>query len=104
MTVLKNSYKATTRVSIIYWIIYWILILVIIHLKMGYKNLLQIATTEMDDIWLEEISELYPIDKQPNSMHKVQYNQETLISIRLRVQSDMRYKGLNPKLVCQNET
>ena len=55
----------------------------------------------MDDIWLEEINELYPIDKQPNSMHEVQYNQETLTSIRLRVQSDMRYKRLNPKLICQ---
>ena len=51
-TVLMNSYKATIKVSIIYWIINWILILVIIHLKMGYKNLIQIATTEMDDIWL----------------------------------------------------
>ena len=68
---------------------------------MGYKNLIQIATTEMDDIWLGEINELYPIDKQPNSMHKVQYDHDTLTSIRLRVQSDMRYKRLDPKLVCK---
>ena len=37
---------------------------------MGYKNLIQIATTEMDGIWLGEINELYPVDKQPDSMHK----------------------------------
>ena len=79
----------------------WILILVIIHLKMGYKNLIQIATTEMDDIWLGEINELYLIDKQPNSMCKVQYDHDTLTSVRLRVHSDMRYKRLDPKLVCQ---
>ena len=36
---------------------------------MGYKNLNQIATTEMDDICLGKINELYLIDKQPNSMH-----------------------------------
>ena len=71
MTVLMNFYKATIKVSITYWIINWILILVIIHLKMGYKNLIQIATTELDDIWLGGINELYPIDKQPKSMHKV---------------------------------
>ena len=65
------------------------------HLKMGYKNL--IATTEMDDIWLGGINELYPIDKQPNSMDKVQYDQDTLTSIRLTVQSDMRYRRLDPK-------
>ena len=75
----------------------WILILVIIHLKMGYKNLVQIALTEMDDIWLGEINELYPVDKQPQSMHKVQYHYDTLTSIRLRMQSDMRYKRLDPK-------
>ena len=71
------------------------------HLKMGYKNLIQIAAAEMDDIWLGEISELYPIDKYPNSMHKVQYDHDTLTSIGLRVQSDMRYKRLDAKLVCQ---
>ena len=59
---------------------------------MGYKNLIQIATTEMDDIWLGGINELYPTDKQLNSMHKVQHIQDTLTSIRLTVQSDMRYR------------
>ena len=68
---------------------------------MVYKNLIQIATTSMDDIWLVEINELYPINKQPNSVHKVQYDQDTLTSIRLRVQSNMRYKRLDLKLVCQ---
>ena len=34
-------------------------------------------------------------------MHKFQYDHDTLTSIRLRVQSDMRYKRLDPKLVCQ---
>ena len=68
---------------------------------MGYKNLIQIATAEMDNIWLGEINELCPIDKQPNSMHKVQYDHDTLTTIRLRVQSDVRYKRLDPKLVCQ---
>ena len=77
-----NSYKATIKVSITFWIINWILILVIKHLKMGYNNLIQIATTEMEDIWLREINELYPIDEQPNSRHKVQYDQDTLTSIR----------------------
>ena len=33
---LMNPYKATIKVSITYWI----LILVIIHLKMGYNNLI----------------------------------------------------------------
>ena len=101
MTVLVNSYKATIKVSITYWMINWILILVIIHLKMGYNNLIQIATSEMEDIWLREINELYPIDKQLNSRHKVQYDQDTLTPLRLRVQSDMRYRRLHPKLVCQ---
>ena len=72
-----------------------------IHLKMGYKNLIQITTTEMDDIWLGEINETYPIDKQSNSMHKVQYDHDTLTSIRLRMQSDMRYKRLDTKLACK---
>ena len=67
---------------------------------MGYNNLIQIATTEMEEIWLSEINELYPIDKQLNSRHKVQYDQDTLTSIRLRVQNDMRYRRLDPKLVC----
>ena len=35
------------------------------------KNLIQIATTEMHDILLREINELYQIDKQPNSVHNV---------------------------------
>ena len=48
----------------------WILKLVIMHLKMGYKNLMQI-TTEIEDIWLGEINEPYPIDKLSNSMHIV---------------------------------
>ena len=68
---------------------------------MGYNNLILFPTTEMQDIWSREIKELYHIDKQLNSRHKVQYNQETLTSIRLRVQSDMRYRILDPKLVCQ---
>ena len=34
---------------------------------MGYKNLIQIVTTEMVDILLREINELCPTDKQPNS-------------------------------------
>ena len=34
-------------------------------------------------------------------MHKVQYDQDTLTSIRLTVQSDMRYRRLDQKLVCQ---
>ena len=84
-----NSFKATITVSITYWIINWILILVIIHLKMGYNNLIQIATTEMDNIWLGGVNEPHPIDKQPNSMYKVQFDQDTLTSIRLTVQSDM---------------
>ena len=66
---------------------------------MGYKNLIQIATTEMNDTLLREINELCPTDKQSNSVHKVQYDHDTLTSIRLRMQSDMRYKGLDPKLV-----
>ena len=82
-TVLMNSYKATIKVSITYCIKNWILILVIIHLKMDYNNLIQIATTEMEDIWLREINELYPIDKQPNPRHKVQYDQDTLSFIHL---------------------
>ena len=40
MTVLVNSYKATIKISITYWMIHWILILVIIHLKMGYNNII----------------------------------------------------------------
>ena len=55
----------------------------------------------MDDVRLGEINELYPIDKHPNSIHKAQYDHDTITSIRLRVQSDMRYKRLDPKLVCQ---
>ena len=96
-----SSCKATIKVSIIHWIINWIIILVIIHLKMGYSNLIQIATNEMDSIWLGEINELYPTDKQTNSLHKVQYIHDTLTSIRLRMQSDMIYKRLDPKVVCQ---
>ena len=53
---------------------------------MGYNNLIQIATTEMDKILLREINELCPIDKQPNSMHKAQYDHDTLTFIRLRMQ------------------
>ena len=68
---------------------------------MGYKNLIQIAITEMDDSVLREINELYPIDKQPNSVHKVQHNHDTLTSIGLRMQSDIRYKRLEPNLVCK---
>ena len=55
---------------------------------MGYNNQIQIQTTEMEDIWSREIKELYHIDKQLNSRCKVQYDQETLTSISLRVQSD----------------
>ena len=84
-----------------YWIINWIIILDITHLKMGYENLIQIATTDIDDILLREINELCTIDKQPNSVHKVQYDHDTLTSVRLRIQSDMRYKRLDPKLVCK---
>ena len=101
MTVLVNSYKATIKKSITYWMINWILILVIIHLKMGYNNLIRIATTEMEDIWSREIEELYPIDKQSNSRHKAQYDQETLTSISLRLQGDIKYGRLDPELVCQ---
>ena len=68
---------------------------------MGYKNLIPIVTTEMDDILLREINELCPIDKQPNSVYKRQYNHDTLTSIRLRMQSDMIYERLDPKLVCK---
>ena len=68
---------------------------------MGYKNLIQIVTTVMDDILLREINELCPIDKQPNSVYKAQYDHDTLTSIRLRMQSYMRYKRLDPKLVCK---
>ena len=49
---------------------------------MGYKT----ATTEMDDILLMEINELCSIDKQPNLVHKVQYDHDTLTSIRLIMQ------------------
>ena len=55
----------------------------------------------MDNILLREINELCPIYKQPNSVNKVQYDHDTLTSIRLRMQSDMRYKRLDPKLVCK---
>ena len=34
-------------------------------------------------------------------MHKVQYDHDTVTSIKLRVQSDMRYKRLDWKLVCK---
>ena len=68
---------------------------------MCYNNLIQIATTEMEGIGLREINKLYPIDKQLNSMQKLQYDQDTLTSIRLRVQSDMRYRRLDPRLVYQ---
>ena len=84
-----------------YWMISWTLISITIHLKMGYNNIIQIATTEREDIWPKEIKELYPINKQLNSRHTVQYDQETSTSIRLRVQSDIRYRRLDPKLVCQ---
>ena len=94
-------YKPTMKVLMTYWIINWIIILDITHLKMGYKNLIQIATTEMDDILLREINELCPISKQPNSVHIVQYNHDTLTSIRLRIQRDMIYNRLGPKLVCK---
>ena len=89
------------KVLMTYMIINRIIILNITHLKMDYKNLIQIVTTEMDDILLKEINELYSTDKQPNSVHKVQYNHDTLTSIRLRMQSDMRYKRLDPNLVCK---
>ena len=68
---------------------------------MGYNNIIQITTTEREDIWSKGIKELYPINKQSNSRHKVQYDHETLTSIGLRVQSDMRYRRLDQKLVCQ---
>ena len=53
----------------------------------------------MDGILLRKINELCPIDKQPNLVHKVQYDHDTLTSIRLRMQSDMRYKRLDPKTI-----
>ena len=45
---------------------------------MGYKNLIQTATTEMDDILLRELNELCPIDKQPILVHRVQCVHDTL--------------------------
>ena len=82
-------------------IINWIIILDTRHLKMGYNNLIQIATTELDDTLLREISELCPTDKKLNSVHKFNMITILLISIRLRMQSDMRCKRLDPKLLCK---
>ena len=65
---------------------------------MGYKNLIQTVITEMDDILLREINELCPIDKQPILVHKVQYDHDALTSIRLVMQSDMRYRRTRPKI------
>ena len=73
------------KVLMTYWIINWKIILDKTCLKMGCKNLIQIGITEMDNILLKEFNELCPIDKQPNSVHKVQYDQDTLTSIRLRM-------------------
>ena len=70
-------------------------------LEMSYNNQIQIATPGMEDIWLRENNELYPIDKQPYSRQKVQYDQNTLTSLRLRVQSDIRYRRPDLKLVCK---
>ena len=39
--------------------------------------------------------------KHPNSVHKVQCDHDAVTSIGLRMQSDMRYKRLDPKLVCK---
>ena len=101
MTVLVNSYKAIIKTSMTNWMIKWTLILVIIHFKIGYNDIIQIATTEREDIWSREINELYPINKQSNSRHKVQYDQGTLTSIGLRVQSDITCRRLDPELVHQ---
>ena len=79
------------KVLMTYWIKNWIIILNITHLKMGCKYPIQIVTTEMNDIVIREINGLYPTDKQPNSVHKVQYDHDNLTFIRLRMQSDMRY-------------
>ena len=57
---------------------------------MDYKNLIQIATSEMDNILLRDINELCVIDKNQTPVHKVKYDHDTLTSIRLRIQSDMR--------------
>ena len=50
MTGLVNSYKAISKTSMTNWMIKWTLILVIINFRMGYNNIIQIATAGRGDI------------------------------------------------------
>ena len=55
----------------------------------------------MEDIWSREINELYPIDKQLTQGTKFNMIKILYHLSGLRVQSDMRYRRLDPKLVGQ---